>query len=171
MKLHYDKHHRELSFDPGQFVWLKLQPYRQHSLRHKAASKLAPKFYGPYKVLRWIGSVAYQLELPETSRIHDVFHISLLKPFTGVPPDQVPSLPPLKDGKIVPQPKTVTRFHFNRGILEVLVEWCDLPPTIPLPEFHATYPAFELEDKLVVQEGCNVMDAFLGKTYHRRRQQ
>lgn len=35
MKQVYDQHHRELSFEPGQFVWLKLQPHRQRSLGKK----------------------------------------------------------------------------------------------------------------------------------------
>ena len=76
MKQVYDQHHREMTFEPGQFVWLKLQPYRQRSLSRRAVHKLAPKFYGPFKVLRRIGEVAYQLELPEHSRIHDVLTFS-----------------------------------------------------------------------------------------------
>jgi hypothetical protein len=42
-------------------------------------NKLAPKYYGPYKVLQRIGSMDYKLELPPYSHVHPVFHVSCLK--------------------------------------------------------------------------------------------
>ncbi|KAL8099696.1 hypothetical protein AgCh_032095 [Apium graveolens] len=139
MKQVYDQHHRELSFEPGQFIWLKLQPYRQRSLGKRSNHKLAPKFFGQFKILQRIGEVAYKLELPEHNKIHDVFHISLLKEFKGVPPASVPTLPLLKDGKITPQPESVIRSRLNRGVVELLVAWAGLPLAestwVPLLEF------------------------------------
>jgi hypothetical protein len=70
---------RELSFEVGDFVYLKVSPLR--GLHHsKARGKLTPRFIGPFKVLEKRGEVAYQLELPpQLSDVHDVFHVSKLK--------------------------------------------------------------------------------------------
>ncbi|KAK0592694.1 hypothetical protein LWI29_023740 [Acer saccharum] len=79
MKKIYDQHHTEREFEVGDWVYLKLQPYRQTSVAIRKAAKLAPKYYGPFMILKKIGAVSYKLELPTESKIHPVFHVSLLK--------------------------------------------------------------------------------------------
>ncbi|XP_070022048.1 uncharacterized protein LOC142177512 [Nicotiana tabacum] len=64
-------------------VFLKLQPYRQTSLALRRNLKLNSKFYRPYKVIAKVGQVTYKLELPPTSKVHPVFHVSLLKKKVG----------------------------------------------------------------------------------------
>ena len=64
-------------------VYLRLQPYRQSSLKKSKAEKLKPRFYGPYKVIHKVGEVAYEIELLEGSRVHNVFHVSRLKKSIG----------------------------------------------------------------------------------------
>jgi hypothetical protein len=62
-KSYADHRRRELSFEVGDFVYLKVSPMR--GLRHfKVRGKLAPRFIGPFKILEKRGEVAYQLELP-----------------------------------------------------------------------------------------------------------
>ena len=49
-------------------------------LSHPSA-KLAPKRYGPFKVLKEISPIIYRLELPPHRTLHNVFHASLLTPY------------------------------------------------------------------------------------------
>jgi hypothetical protein len=78
-KIYSDRHRVECSFEVGDLVFLRLQPYRQYSLKRSREEKLKPKFYELYRVIRRIGDVAYELELPEGRKIHNIFHVSCLK--------------------------------------------------------------------------------------------
>jgi hypothetical protein len=62
-KIYADRHRVERTFEVGDLVFLRLQPYRQSSLKKSGAEKLKPRFYGPYRVTRRVGEVAYELEL------------------------------------------------------------------------------------------------------------
>ncbi|WVZ74674.1 hypothetical protein U9M48_022833 [Paspalum notatum var. saurae] len=80
---------RELSFEEGDSVYPKVSPIRG-TKRFQVRGKLAPRYVGPYKIVRRIGKVAYKPELPESMRdIHDVFHISQLVKCLKVPDQQV----------------------------------------------------------------------------------
>jgi hypothetical protein len=78
-KSYADKKRREASFNPSDFAYLKVSPIRG-TQRFQVHGKLAPRYIEPYKVLRRVGAVAYQLELLEKmSDIHPVFHVSQLQ--------------------------------------------------------------------------------------------
>jgi hypothetical protein len=72
---------------------LKLQPYIQSSLAPRANQKLSFKYFGPFEVIQHVGQVAYKLKLHESSHIHLVFHVSLLKKAIGQAVSGSPSLP------------------------------------------------------------------------------
>lgn len=60
MKLQTDKHHSELTFEVGDWVFLKLQPYVQSSVAARSHQKLAFRFFGPFKIQKQVGRVATQ---------------------------------------------------------------------------------------------------------------
>jgi len=89
-KSYADNRRRDLSFEVGDFVYLKVSPMRGLR-RFKVRGKLAPRYIGPFKILERSGEVAYQLELPpQLSDVHDVFHVSQLKKCLRVPEEQMP---------------------------------------------------------------------------------
>jgi len=67
-------------FEVGEHVYLRIKP-KKISLRIDSCANLAPRYCVPFEILDKIGPVAYQLALPPTMRVHDVFHISLLKKY------------------------------------------------------------------------------------------
>ncbi|XP_058776601.1 uncharacterized protein LOC131650918 [Vicia villosa] len=73
----------DCTFNVGDLVLLRLQPYRQSSIHRRTSQKLSHRYFGPFPVRRRIGPVAYDLELPPTSRIHSVFHVSQLRAYHG----------------------------------------------------------------------------------------
>jgi hypothetical protein len=128
-KSYVDHRRRELSFEVGDFVYLKVSPMR--GLRcFKVRGKLAPRFIGPFKILEKRGEVAYQFELPpQLSHVHDVFHVSQLKKCMHVPEERLPmeDLDAKEDlsyqdypVKILEESERITR---NKKIKMCMVQW------------------------------------------------
>ncbi|MCO5598916.1 hypothetical protein L7F22_053015 [Adiantum nelumboides] len=92
-----DRHRRELVFSLGDWVLLRFEKARLRKMKGK--ERLFPKlgicYYGPFQVCDKINDVAYRLKLREGWKIHNAFHVSLLRPFVGdVPKDMVPEEQP-----------------------------------------------------------------------------
>jgi hypothetical protein len=125
-KSYADHKRRELSFEVGDFVYLKVSPMRGLCC-FKVWGKLEPRFIGPFKILKKRGEVAYQLEIPP--QLLDVFHVSQLKKCLCVPEEQIPieDLDAKEDISYQEYPITILetfeRVPQNKRIKMCMVQW------------------------------------------------
>jgi hypothetical protein len=146
MKTQADKHRQERTFAVGDWVYMKLQPYAQMSVSRRNNHKLSYKFFGPFLVLQKIGKVAYKLQLPESSKIHPVVHVSQLK--KAIPPGaQVSADDELNAiytfSTLVAAQVLDTCLHKvgNKAVQYGLVQWANLPKTWTTWENMKTIPS------------------------------
>ena len=138
MKSQADKHRIDRQFRVGHWVYLKLQPYRQHSLSDRQFQKLAPRYFGPYQVKDKVGNVAYKLKLPPTSQIHSTFHVSQLKKKVGTDGVMGSQLPVYGDTPSLEPIAILARRMVKRGnqpATQVLVHWTNSFPEAATWEF------------------------------------
>jgi hypothetical protein len=132
MKSQADKGCTVRSFQVGDWVYLKLQPYLQSSVEHRSNFKLSFRFYGPYEVEEKVGDVAYKLKLPATSMIHPVIHVSQLKKSIAKHTPVIKDLPVEAPALQVPEHILARRVRrlgaTNRK--EVLVRWSGLTDSL-----------------------------------------
>ena len=71
-------------------MFLKLSPWKD-VVRFGKKGKLSPRYIGPYQITQRVGEVAYRLELPpELARVHNVFHVSMLRHYVSDPSHVIP---------------------------------------------------------------------------------
>lgn len=162
MRKNENKHRSERKFAKGDWVYLKLQPYRQISVGGMRNQKLSSKFYGPFEILKKIGDVAYQLNLPPNSQIHPVFHVSQLKKKLGhsqVPSPTLPVNGPCLKGKLEPQLILARRMVKKRNVTQtqLLIQWRDQTPDDATWEHYKEivqrFPDFIHEDMNLLKGG------------------
>src|SRR5882757_6989916 len=128
MKLAHNKHGSTFpTFSKGDHVWL---DGKNLKLRYPKA-KLAPKRYGPFKVLDTLGPVTYRIQTPRTWRIRNVFHISLLSPYKETPehgPNFEKPPPELVEGQSEYEVEHIIKSDVRKnGRLMYLVKWKGYP--------------------------------------------
>ena len=150
MKRQTDKNRSEQVFQEGDWVFLKAQPYVQSSLAARANQKLAFKFFGPYKVISRIGSVAYKLQLPGASLVHPVFHVSQLKKMVGDHHQVTEALPDILFQwsilEAILQRRSV--MHGVRPVSQLLIKWSNVPASLATWE-DATAPRQQFPNAVV----------------------
>src|SRR5277367_1596761 len=112
-------------FTQGQKVWL---DYR--NLKTNYHKKMSPKREGPFKIEEVLRQVTYRLKLPKTWKIHNVFHATLLKPYTEneIHGNNFPQPPPdLLEGEEVYEVDSILK-HRRRGRkYEYYIKWKGSP--------------------------------------------
>ncbi|KAK5842878.1 hypothetical protein PVK06_005294 [Gossypium arboreum] len=84
-KSYADLKRKDIEYQVGDKVFLKVSPWKK-ILRFGRKGKLRPRFIGPYEISKRVGPVAYRLILPpELEKIHDVFHVSMLRRYRSDP--------------------------------------------------------------------------------------
>ena len=71
-------------FSVGDHVYLRVRA-KKSSLKLGSCAKLSSRYCGPFEVLERIGPIAYRLAFPTSTRVHNVFHVSLLKKYVHDP--------------------------------------------------------------------------------------
>lgn len=128
MKKSAYKHRREVVFNVGDQIYLKLQSYHFCLLASRPNKKLSPQFYGLFAITDKIRQVTYRLKLSDLAKIHSVFHVSQLKKQIGFAKKSQPLLEGLSEEReLVVQPKTVLKYrHSPQGDLKLLIQWKQL---------------------------------------------
>ena len=128
-KRYADVRRRPLEFNVGDRVYLKVAPWK-HMLRFGMKGKLAPRYIGTYEVIERIGSIAYRLALhSHLNKIHDVFHVSMLRKAEVDPSRVLPQVPLeiAEDLTLEVKPVKVLDYSekelMNKKILMIKVLW------------------------------------------------
>jgi Chromo (CHRromatin Organisation MOdifier) domain len=113
--------------EEGNQVWLEAKNFKM-----KGTKKLMPRRYGPFKITKKISPVAYQLDLPQSMKIHNVFHVDLLSSYKeteayGTPYMRPP--PDIKEGEEEYEVEAILDMRrFGRWKkLQYLVHWVGYP--------------------------------------------
>eukprot|EP00253_Pinus_taeda_P019388 PITA_19388 len=120
-----DRKRRFKEFQVGDHVYIQIQAKRS-TLQWAGCAKLVPRYCGPFQILARVGPVAYQLALPSHIRVHNVFHVSVLKKYVYDPKHVKP------EGEVLVEPLSILDQREvqlrKRVITQVNVQWRHFGP-------------------------------------------
>jgi Chromo (CHRromatin Organisation MOdifier) domain len=114
-------------FEKNQKVWLDTR-----SLKMNHHKNITPKREGPFKIDEVLGPVTYQLKLPGSWKIHNVFHATLLWPYIEnkvYGNNYARPLPELLEGEEVYRVETISKHQRRRRGYQYYVKWKGYPIT------------------------------------------
>eukprot|EP00253_Pinus_taeda_P028842 PITA_28842 len=123
-----DRKRRFKEYQVGDHVYIRIQTKRS-TLQWSGCAKLAPRYCGPFQILARIGPVAYQLALPSHIRVHNVFHVSILKKYVYDPRHviQWQDIQVEPEGEVLVEPLNILDRREvqlrKRAITQVKVQW------------------------------------------------
>eukprot|EP00253_Pinus_taeda_P004509 PITA_04509 len=120
-----DRKRKFKEYQVGDHVYVRIQA-KKSMLQWNGCAKLAPRFCGPFHILAKIESVAYQLALPSHIRVHNVFHVSMLKKYVYDPKHVKP------EGEILVEPLNILDRREvmlrKQVITQIKVQWQHFGP-------------------------------------------
>lgn len=122
IKYYNQSREQQPDYNIGSKVWLS----RRFITTKRPSSKLDYTKLGPFEVIDKVGTRAFRLKLPETMKIHPVFHVSLLEPFVeSTIPGRILAPPPVieVDGVEEYEVENILDSRLRRRRLEYLIDW------------------------------------------------
>jgi hypothetical protein len=117
-KTYADQKRRDVTYKAKDMVMLSTQNI---DVKSSGTRKLLPKFIGPFEIMEMIGEHAVRLQLPETYKMHNVFHVSLVKPYTGTKRHPPPC--DFLEGEPLWTVERLLMHRKNKRKTEFLVKW------------------------------------------------
>jgi len=125
-KRYYDQRHVQADHDVGADVLLSTRHLKLKVLS-VGSNKLMPKWVGPFKVLKRIGPLAYRLDLPDSMKTHNVWHVTYLKAYKTDGRCPPPPLPEMIDGELEFEVDRILQHCVTRRgtkqVTEYLIRW------------------------------------------------
>jgi hypothetical protein len=113
---------------PERRSWIKKSFLVQRTLKKGNTKKLLPRYIGPLTIINKITEVAFKFDLPNKLRMHNVFHISLLRPYIEGKRPRSPPIPEIMKGEFEFTVEKIIQHRFvpdgiKKPALEFLIRW------------------------------------------------